>query len=108
MRPQVGLVKVLFGNHRIEGVTVTFGTAVHRIVLDSSVALSVLALALKSLDKRRTHSTGKVRVLAVGLVTSAPSWVAEYVYIGRPDGKTLVVACLARLFVLVVLCADLG
>ena len=88
--PQVALRQV--GD--VEAVAHTFRTAVHGIMLGTSQALVIArsAVALQSAHHPCAHTTVHVRILAVGLLPSSPSRVAEHVDIRRPESDAAIVS----------------
>ncbi len=51
--------------------------------------------ALHPLHKPEAHATGEVRVLSIGLLSSAPTWITKDIYIGRPEGEAVVYCAVA-------------
>ena len=47
-------------------------------------------MTLNTFYEANSESGSKVRIFAVGLMTSAPSGVSEYIYVGSPESKALV------------------
>ena len=83
----------------------------HGIVLGTRPQLTVFRRlgALQTAHHGIAHHRGQVRVLTIGLLSSAPPRVAEDVYIGCPYRQTTHFHILAAQVVktVVVLCAEL-
>ncbi len=92
-RGQVGFPQVLLVDHRVEGVPQRLRPGVDRIVLGAGRGLHVFGVVpLQPLHERRADQGGEEGVLAVGLVAPAPAGVTKYVYIGSPEGESLILA----------------
>ena len=90
-RRKIGLVKILLGNHCIEGVTKVFGTAVNCKVLSTGCRLQILrVMPLNSFDETHTETAAQIRVFAVSLMTAAPTGITENVHVRRPECQALV------------------
>ena len=89
---QIGFPQVACADiHQISRMTAPFRTAMYSIMLRTCPSLTVLAFlrTLQTAYDSRTHHTGKVWILTVGLLSSTPSWVAEDVDIWRPERKAV-------------------
>ena len=100
---QIGFPEVAGGDVvDVDAVAAPLGAAVHGVVLGTGEGLvvaaglrlsrnmhGVLGEALETADDGLPHAAGQVRVLAVGLLTTAPAGVAEDVDVGGPDGDAL-------------------
>ena len=94
---EVGLEEVLLGGPRVEAVALPLGSAVHGVVLGAGRSLKVAPMvALQPPHHRHAELARQVRVLAKRLLSAAPSRVAEYVDIGRPEGEALVLSAPPR------------
>ena len=49
-------------------------------------------VALKSGDEGYTEASGEKRIFAVGFLPASPTGIAENIYVGRPEGETVVAA----------------
>ena len=76
---------------QVDGVAAPFGSAVHGIMLGAGPEFTVFGVfgTLQTTNHRTAHHTGQIGVLAVGLLASAPTRVAEDVHIGRPYRQTV-------------------
>src|SRR5262249_5604990 len=64
-------------------------TAVHGEVFGRRDCLQVLRIiTLKARYESHTNAGGQIRILAIGLLTTAPAGIPEDVDVGRPDGET--------------------
>ena len=59
-------------------------------MLCTSGSFQYLATALQSFYIRLAAFSGKIGVFTIGLMTSAPAWISENIYIRCPKGKTFV------------------
>ncbi len=66
----------------------------HGIVLGAGMKLVILVAfaALKSLDHSLAHQAVHIWILAISLLTSSPTRVAEDIDIRRPEGEALVLS----------------
>ena len=88
---QIGLRHVLLGSDRIKAVTDVLGTAVHGEMLRTGCSLQViLVMSLDALHKANAKTGGQIRILTEGLVSAAPAGITEDVYVGRPEGQSLI------------------
>ena len=89
-----------------------FRSAVHGIVLGTSPEFTVFGILgpLQAAHDGIAHDGGKIRVFAIGLLSPAPSRIAEDVDIGCPDAQAVELLVLARaaIHTLVVLGTKLG
>ena len=104
--PQITLWQILY----IETVSVPFRTAMHGKMLGTGQELDVLGnlggsrsqnsrsrhrfavegLSLQTIHHGKSHPRSKIRVLAVGFLSTSPSWVTEYIDVRSPEAQTLV------------------
>src|SRR2546430_3085171 len=68
---------------------------------DHAIVLGIIAL--KSGDKRNSHSSGKKRILPVGFLPASPARIAEDIDVGGPEIQSLHDVAPARTYSLVVL-----
>lgn len=87
---KICLFKLLFGHLCIKLVAESFGAAVDCKMLCAGGCTESFSLSLQALHIRFAVFGGKIRVLAVGLVSTSPSWITENVDVGCPEGKSLV------------------
>src|SRR5271154_4432044 len=75
----------------VRAVTGRLGAAVDGVVLRCGNSAEVgRVIALEAFDEGDTETGGEEGVLAVGLLASAPAWIAEDVDVRRPDGEAVV------------------
>ena len=82
---EVGFLNILCGSLGVKFMTLRLGTAVHREMLRAGGSFKVLSIALESADVLNAKPGSQVWILAVGFVSPAPSRVAEYIYVRRPQ-----------------------
>ena len=70
--------------------TVSLRAGVHGKVLRAGCGLHIFAVSLHSLDERDAEAGGQIRILAVGLMSAAPSRITENIHIRCPEGQALV------------------
>ena len=92
---QIGLFHILRIGFRIKGMPQCLRSGVNREMLGAGRRPQVSAVvasipALNSLDEPDAEPGCQERILAVGLMSSAPSGIAENIHIGRPEGQSLV------------------
>ena len=88
---KICLVKILLGSHCIEFVADIFGTGMHRKMLCAGSCLKVVGvITLNTVNIGYTQSGCKIGILTVGLMTAAPAGISEDIYVGSPEGKSLV------------------
>ena len=99
---KIGFTKVSFRYLGIKMMTVLLRAGMHRKVFCAGVEFlhRGLGIPLQASHHRHAHNTGEIRVFTVCLHTAAPARVTEDVYIGCPEGKTLIPAAFGRHFVL--------
>ena len=95
---KIGLAQIALAHLGIEAMAGAFRPGMHGKVLGTGVRLQHfgIGIALEAPHDRHTELAGQVRIFAVGFHSAAPARVAENVDIGRPEGKPLVLALLAR------------
>ena len=85
---EVGLPKVAHRHAGVVGVPERFRAAMHGVMLGAGVGLVILlVVALHTFDGLHAENARKVRVFAAGLLSPAPSRVAEDVHIRTPKGQ---------------------
>ena len=87
---QIGLGHVLPGGFRVKLVAYRLRAAVHRKVLAAGRGLQILPMSLQALDEADTQTAGQIRILAVGLVSPAPSGIPENIDVRAPYRQPLV------------------
>ena len=65
-------------------------SAMYCKMLCTSGSFQYLAAALQAFYICLAALCGKIRVFTVSLMTSAPAWISENIYIRCPKGKTFV------------------
>ncbi len=87
---QIGLFEIAVAGIDVEAVAQLLRTAMHGEVLAGGDGAQVFeVVALDAGDKGNAQSAGEERVLAVGLLASAPAGIAEDVDVGRPEGQSI-------------------
>src|SRR5205823_431847 len=105
---QIALAQVALAHDGVERVPLGLGARVHGEMLHRRDGLQVLRIiTLHSPDELHCEPSRKERVLAVGLLATAPAWIAEQIDVGRPEGQALIPLARAGAHVLVVLRAGL-
>ena len=85
---QIGLPEVTVRGLHIHRVAQRLGTAVHGIVLGTSVGLEVLiVVALHTLYRSHTEHGIHIGILTTGLLTASPTGITEDVHIRAPEGE---------------------
>ena len=80
----------------------------YREMLGTGSGLQKLSLSLNTLYVVHSESSGQIRILTVGLLSSAPSWVAEYVDVRCPICKVFEYVEVLEFVVGVVFCSRLS
>ena len=85
---EIGLPEVTHGYPGVEAVAQGLRSAVHRIVLCTSVGLEIfLVVALHSQYGLYSKDAGQIRVLSAGLLSASPARVTEDVDVRTPEGQ---------------------
>ena len=88
---KIGFIHILQGSFCIKLMTHRFRSAMYCKVLGTCCYLHVVfIMSLKAFNISHTQSGGQIRVFSEGLMTSSPSGVSKNIYIGRPEGQSLV------------------
>ena len=108
---KISLPQILLIDLCIKLMTQCFRAAVYRKMLGTGRCLQVLGIvSLQSLNKRYAQSGRQIRILSVGLMSSAPARVTEYIDIGGPECQTLIQSAVSLLCVCLILgssfCSD--
>ena len=91
--PEIALGQILY----IKLVAVPLRSAMHGKVLGAGQQLAILLVrALQTVNHGHTHARGEVGILAVGLLTTTPTWIAEDVDVRCPERQALIALDVAR------------
>ena len=99
--PEVALGQVLY----IELMTIPLRSAMHRKMLGTGQQLAirantkvfaVIAHTLQTSHHSQSHLGCQIRVFAIGLLPTSPTWITEDIDIRRPERQTLIALDIAR------------
>ena len=85
-----------------------FRTGMHCKMLCTRCSFHGLSISLESFYKCNTQAAGQIRIFSVSLMSASPSWITKNIYIGRPQGQSLVNVSVSLLGNSVVFCTGFG
>src|SRR5881394_2716613 len=101
---QVNLAKIALAHHRVERMALGLRSAVNGEVFYRRDGLEVFrVIALQTANELHGKPSREKRILAVGLLPSAPARVAKEIDVRRPERQSLVSLMRPRSEILVVL-----